>query len=152
MSSNFAKWLGMMSNNETGVRRIDQGLLLLRLCIGFMMLLGHGSDKLINFSEYAQNFPDPIGLGNTFALVMVIFAEFFCSLAIIFGLYTRLAVIPPSIIMLFGVFVVHTNDPWLNKELALLYLIPYLTLLLAGPGRYSLDRKIFTSRLNGYIR
>jgi len=130
MSLKISRWLGMMSNNETGGRRIDQGLLLLRLCIGFLMLLGHGSDKLINFSEYAQNFPDPTGLGSTFALVMVIFAEFFCSLAIIFGLYTRLAVIPPAIIMLVGVFVVHTNDPWLDKELALLYLISYLTLLL----------------------
>ena len=149
MSSKISRWLGMMPDNEPGGRRIDQGLLLLRLCIGFLMLLGHGSDKLINFSVYVQNFPDPLGLGSTFALIMVIFAEFFCSLAIVFGLYTRLAVIPPAIIMLFGVFVIHANDPWPEKELALLYLIPYLTILITGPGRYSLDRKMFSSRLNG---
>jgi putative oxidoreductase len=39
-------------------------------------------------------------------------------------------------------FVVHSGDPWAKKELALLFAIPYLTLLLAGGGRFALERVI----------
>jgi putative oxidoreductase len=41
--------------------------------------------------------------------------------------------------MLVAAFVVHGDDPWSKKELALLYAIPFLTLGLTGPGRFSID-------------
>ena len=70
------------------------GLLILRVCLGCMMLFGHGWGKLLNFSEYAEKFPDPIGLGVTVSLILAIFAEFVCSILVVLGLATRLAVIP----------------------------------------------------------
>ena len=41
--------------------------------------------------------------------------------------------------MLVAIFVAHASDPWAKKELAFMYLVPALTLLLTGPGRFSLD-------------
>jgi putative oxidoreductase len=38
------------------------------------------------------------------------------------------------------VFVVHSGDPFGDKESGLIYLLMYLTLFLTGPGKYSLDR------------
>jgi len=35
--------------------------------------------------------------------------------------------------------VVHADDPWARKELALLYLLVGVVILVAGPGRLSLD-------------
>jgi putative oxidoreductase len=44
--------------------------------------------------------------------------------------------------MLVAAFIVHGDDPFQKKELALLFLTPFLALLLAGPGRFSLDAVI----------
>jgi len=73
---------------------------------------------------------------------LTVFAELFCSLAPVFGFITRGSAIPLIIAMLTAALVIHGDDPRGKKELALLYLAPYVTLLFAGPGKYSLDRII----------
>lgn len=116
------------------------GLLLLRLVAGGMMLFGHGWAKLVDFSDIASNFPDPLGLGsNSFSLALAVFAEFFCAAAVMIGIGTRLAAIPLIITMLVAAFVVHSDDPWAKKELALLYAVPFLTLVFTGAGKFSFD-------------
>ena len=117
------------------------GLLVLRVSISAMMLT-HGLYKLTNFSTMSQNF-DPIGLGGTISLSLVIFAEVFCSLAIMLGLFTRLSVIPLMVAMCVAAFVTHGGQAFDKKELALLYLAFYVTLFITGPGRYSIDRLLW---------
>ncbi len=120
----------------------DWGLLLLRVGVGLLMLLGHGWPKLSNFSTMLEQFPDPIGLGAGLSLTLATFAEFLCSILILVGLFTRLASIPLIINMLVALFFVHMGDPWIRQERVLLYLVLYLTLLLAGAGRFSIDDSI----------
>jgi len=107
------------------------------------MMFAHGADKLVNFGDNVLQFPNPLGLGATASLVLVVFAEFFCSIAIGFGFLTRLATIPPIITMLIAAFVVHAPDPWPRKELAVVYLLLYIVILIAGPGKHSIDQRIF---------
>jgi putative oxidoreductase len=123
----------------TGDISLSIGLLILRVAVGSMIIMGHGWGKLIHFAEKASVFPDPLGLGSTISLSLAIFAEVFCSIAIILGFATRLAVIPLIIMMSVATFIFHADDPWQKKEFALLYLVPFLTLLFTGAGRYSLD-------------
>jgi uncharacterized membrane protein YphA (DoxX/SURF4 family) len=33
----------------------------------------------------------------------------------------------------------HAPDPWAKKELVLIFALPFLALLIAGPGRISVD-------------
>jgi putative oxidoreductase len=68
-----------------------------------------------------------------------VFAEFFCSILLILGLFTRLAAIPLVIGMAVAAFVVHGADPFAAKELSLLYLFIYVALIFTGPGRHSVD-------------
>ena len=96
----------------------------------------------MSFGERAASFPDPLGVGNSLSMGLVVFAEFFCALAIAVGLLTRGAVIPLIITMLVAGLVIHGDDPWQKKELAFLYLVPLVTLLFTGSGRFSLDRVI----------
>ena len=67
-------------------------------------------------------------------------AEVVCSLLLVLGLGTRVAAVLPLVSMLVAAFVVHSGDPWAKRELALLFAVPYLTLLLAGGGRFALER------------
>jgi putative oxidoreductase len=120
-------------------RSVSIGLLIMRLFLGLTMAFGHGWGKLTNFSEVATQFPDPFGIGLGLTLGLVVFAEFFCSLALALGVATRAAVIPLIIAMGTAAFVIHADDPFATKEKALLYLVSYVAILIAGPGRYALD-------------
>lgn len=117
----------------------DFGLLVLRLSIGALMVT-HGLPKLTNFNQIVSDGHFiPVFGSVALGLALTVMAEFFMSLFLIAGLLTRLSIIPLIITMLVAVFVAHANDPFSVKEHALLFLFPYITLLLAGPGRFSAD-------------
>lgn len=124
----------------------DAGLLLLRVTIGSMMLFGHGLPKLLEFSEKAATFADPLGVGSTTSLVLAIGGEVVASALVIVGLGTRLAAVPLLITMLVAALLVHADDPWARKEFALLYAVPAIVLMLTGPGRFALDAFFVRSR------
>ena len=115
------------------------GLLVLRLGTGTMLLALHGWSKLVNFEERRATFADPIGIGPMPGLVLTVFAEVFCSLAVAIGLFTRLAAIPPLVVVSVAFFIVHAGDPWRTRELPLLFAVPLLTLAFTGAGAYSVD-------------
>ncbi len=119
--------------------KTDLGLLLLRVSFGSMMLFSHGWGKLTGFSEYAAKFPDPFGAGPTVSLALAVFAEVFCAAAVVLGAATKFAVIPLMITMAVAFFMIHGADPWGKKELAFAFFSAYTTVLLLGPGRFSVD-------------
>jgi putative oxidoreductase len=120
-------------------------LLVLRVWIGVEMMVVHGVDKLMNFSTYAQDFQDPLGVGRTASLALVIFAEVVASMFLVAGLFTRLAALVLIIDMTVAFVFVHkcALSGSNNGELAFLYLLAYVVLFLAGPGRVSADKILF---------
>src|SRR5689334_18283490 len=117
-------------------------LLVLRVGAGSLMLMKHGLDKLMHFSQKAGGFADPFGIGSTASLSLSVFAEFFCAVFIILGLFTRLATIPLIVNMCVALFIAHKGDFFGQGELAGLFLVVFFTLLFTGPGKVSLDRLI----------
>lgn len=116
-------------------------MLLLRLGVGLLML-NHGYEKLIKFAEMKNSFMNFMGLGSTTSLILVIFAEFFCSILIIIGLFTRLATIPLIITMSVVLFMVTHGNFFDKGETPSLFLLAYIVLLIVGPGRASVDGMI----------
>ena len=115
-------------------------ILLLIGRIGFgAMFISHGLQKLINFKSLAGSFPSIMGLGSTLSLCLAIFAEVFCTLAFMTGFLYRLSMLPMIFTMVIAAFVVHANDPFATKELAMLYLLIFAIMYLAGPGSIAID-------------
>lgn len=115
--------------------------------IAASLMLTHGFPKLQKLLSGEEiQFADPYGLGVTTSFVLVIFAEFFCSILVILGLATRLAAIPLMITMSTAVIFAHANDPFGVKEKPLLFLLIFAFLLVVGSGRYSIDRVIERNR------
>ncbi len=93
----------------------------------------------MNFPSKAQTFFDPFHIGNQWSLVLVVFAEVFCSIMLLLGLFTRLVLLPLIITMVIALFMVNWGKGWDAAESATLYLSVYLLLLFLGPGQYSAD-------------
>lgn len=123
--------------------QISVGLLLLRVAFGCFMLV-HGIQKAMGFSEMSETFPDPMGVGNQLSLMMAVGAEIGCSILLIVGLGTRLAVVPLAFTMIVALFVIHSDDPWNVKELAAVFLTVYAVIFITGPGSFSLDAALLS--------
>lgn len=117
----------------------DIALLVARIGIATLMLT-HGIPKLMMLLSGAPiQFPPVMGMSPELSLGLVIFAEVFCSLLLIAGFATRLAVIPLIITMLIAALVIHVADPFGKQEPSLQYLLVYIVLLFTGSGKYSID-------------
>jgi putative oxidoreductase len=123
---------------------VDCGLLALRLWLGLSMLLIHGLGKLQNFSGTVGFFG---GMGIPAPLAWAaILNESLGSVLLIVGLATRWAALAAATGMLVAFIQVHhmvlaQGNPH-SGELAFIYLGGYVALLMAGPGRWSLDAKL----------
>lgn len=116
------------------------GLLILRAGIGGLMISAHGWPKLQKLlSGGPIQFPNPIGLGSELSFILVVFAEFFCSILLILGALTRLSLIPLIKTMAVAIFIVKSGKPLDVIELPLLFLIVYISLFLTGPGKYTIN-------------
>lgn len=125
------------------------GLLFLRVFLGMAMFLGHGLGKWEKlFAGGDIQFADPFGIGALPSLAMAVFAEVICAILLVFGLLTRAVLIPLIVIMLVAIFAVHSSDGFGGMEKALLYGAGFLTLMLTGPGTYSMDGFLRTRKQN----
>ncbi|MDQ3190272.1 MAG: DoxX family protein [Bacteroidota bacterium] len=123
------------------IQLIHSLLLMLRIGVSALMLT-HGLPKLSKLIEGNLQFPDPLGIGMASSLVLAVFAEAICSFLILFGVATRIATIPLIITMATAAFVVHLEDPFNKKELPILYILIYLTILILGSGKFAIDNWI----------
>ena len=118
----------------------DLSLVFFRISISGMMLV-HGIPKIERLFSSPIEFGDPIGVGPTLSLVLTLIGEVIAPILIIIGFKTKLAAIPAAITMFVAAFVVHLQDDFGTKEKALLYLVCFIVIFLAGPGKYAIDNK-----------
>ncbi|WP_395044590.1 DoxX family protein [Flavobacterium sp.] len=131
----------------------DLGLLLIRLIIGLLMAF-YGYEKLSHFSEmassdfWAKNVSF-LGMTGKTPLALTIFAELFCSVLLIFGLFSRISTMILMFCMgyiflvVFPFSIINQGDNGHEFNTAFVYFMIYLGLFFTGPGKYSLDHKFF---------
>ncbi len=118
------------------------GLTVLRVVVG-LVFVAHGWRKvMVGFDQVSQSFaglgiPAPLA-----AAVLAMLAELVGGALLIIGLKTRLAAIPPAIVMVVATVVAHLPHGFFlpkGYEYTLVLLAALVTLILAGPGPYSVD-------------
>ena len=129
----------LSTNYSSGA--FNTAMLFLRITAGGLMLV-HGYDKMVHFNETVSHMMNFIGIGSKATTALVIFAEFFCSMLLILGLFTRLACVPLIICMSVALFMASNGDFLGKGQLAALFLICFIVLLFLGAGKVSIDSMI----------
>lgn len=122
--------------------------LFMRLFVG-VMFLQFGIRHLVNYSELCNSFPTVLNMSSECSLIIMIIIELVCSLLIMAGFLTRLSVIPPICAMIAAeYYILHNMLPNLPVYgldstdpgyLPIMFIGIYIYLLIAGPGKISLD-------------
>ena len=123
----------------------DFGILLIRVGVGFSFILIHGLQKFQGGPELWLNLGKAMSnLGITFLPqfwgFMSMFAEFFCPMFLILGLFFR----PAAFILTFNMFVALMShfsrmDPWGRLDHAMNMMFVFAGLFIIGAGKYSID-------------
>lgn len=122
--------------------------LFIRLFVG-MMLLQFGIRHLVNYSVLCNSFPTVLNMSSECSLIIMITIELVCSLLIMAGFMTRLSTLPPIFAMIAAeYYTLHDMVPFLPVYgldstdpgyLPIMFIGIYFYLLIAGPGKISLD-------------
>jgi putative oxidoreductase len=140
--------LGRLLNAKFVPSNTDAGLLILRIGTGLILFLRHGWEKVSQWTLSNPHFPNPLHIGHSTSWVLAMTSDGICSLLIILGVGTRWL----SLYCFVNIFVawalVH-HFPFFGKnpgadhgELITLYLSALVALMVAGPGRYSVDAMV----------
>jgi putative oxidoreductase len=124
---------------------IDMALLVLRLWAGILLFLQHGLVKVMHFSAMSAHFPNPIHVGPLPSLLFATLSDAICSLLVAIGLGTRYAALIVVINLGTAFTLVHRfqlSGPH-SGELPLLFSGAFLTIVIAGAGRFSLDAALW---------
>ena len=115
----------------------DLGLLVFRVGLSASVFVAHGIPKLTNILGGNWDFPDPIGLGPELSLILSAGAECVCTVFIALGLWVRVSTVPLIFTMIVATWVINAGAPFLHQEKSFVYLLGWVLLFLAGPGRYT---------------
>jgi len=124
-------------------RKVECGLLALRLTAAIPLFLKHGTEKLFRFHHMMGFFPNPLHAGVLPSLLFATLSDGICSVLIMIGLATRWAALICFINIFVALVFVHHfvlfGPQGDHGEAMLLYLAAMATLFLSGAGKYSVD-------------
>lgn len=119
----------------------DLGLLFLRVSIGLLMFLSLGLTKLTQIgTPETANFVSLMGIAPKFIHLMSAITEGVASILIALGIFTRFSAGLLAIAMLSATYVSYSVGTF--YEHPLLFAFVFISLVLTGGGKYSIDENI----------
>lgn len=126
-------------------------ILILRILLG-VVFFAHGAQKLLGwfggrgFTTTIENWSANMNIPVFFGY-LGIFAEFFGGIAVLIGLLTRISSFGIAVVMSVAILKVNLSGGFFNPggfEYPLTLFIIAIIIFLYGPGKYSLDDKLFS--------
>jgi putative oxidoreductase len=140
--SNFFKNLFLYSAGHTYSNlsrlflRLFTGIMFLQLCIR----------QMLNFDKILPTFDGFLGMSPEASMIALVVVELLCAVCIMLGLLTRLAVLFPLGLMLVAENIFMSTNAVVPNQLfnfepgyPVMFIGIFVFLLLAGPGKISLD-------------
>jgi putative oxidoreductase len=134
-------------------QRMAMGLTIIRVIVGIVFLI-HGAQKLFvfgihgitaGFGQFGVPFP-------ALSAPVVTFVELLGGIALVLGLFTRIAAILIAIDMLGAIVFVHFKGGFFlpaGYEYPLTLMVVMIAIAIAGPGEYAVDNRFFGRGVRG---
>ncbi len=124
---------------------LDAALVLLRVALG-AVFIAHGGQKLFQFgiAGTAATFAEMGVVLPAMTASVVAFIEFFGGIALVIGLYTRLAAAGGAVVMLGAMLMVRLPGGFFLPDGIEFVMVNFAiagAIAMVGPGAYSLDAK-----------
>lgn len=158
-------WIWRLYHVDENSKATDVGLLLIRIAVSLCLFYHHGAEKFYDFHTLTHHNLDPIGFGVTASVLIAGLSDGVCSLLVLAGFLSRYAalfvlltlntvwwVMDSGLNRLLGLpvaergghpaavaEVVHSMPGFMNVPM---YILGFLVIFIAGPGRYSVDRAL----------
>ena len=150
------KWLQSLFMMNVGHTYSNLSRLFLRLFTG-LMFLQLGVRQMLHLEEFANSSMGAIATANDSTIVAIVVIEIVCAVFIILGLFTRLALLPSIGVMIYAetVMIAATKVSSAGQMFIfepgypLMFLGIFAYMLLAGPGKISLDYLIAIHTISG---
>ncbi|UWX61245.1 DoxX family protein [Chryseobacterium oranimense] len=133
------KLIHTITNTSLEGRLIHIALFVFRILLSIELITAHGLKKLGVGVAEPEKVPNPLHLPEAFNSLFADASNLVFPVFVIFGFFTRIAVLPILAVTLTGYFILHWNDALLIKDTPFMYSLCYLFLLFVGPGKYSVD-------------
>ncbi len=140
--ANFFKTLFMYSAGHTYGNlsrlflRLFTGIMFLQLCIR----------QMLDFDQIVPTFQGFMGMSPEGSMTLLVVVELLCAVCIILGLLTRVAILLPLGLMIFAEHFVVASPDAVSSQLfnfqpgyPVMFIGIFIYMLLAGPGKISLD-------------
>ena len=143
------KLFNVLFSDQLFKNSFDWSILILRIIPSFYMFYYHGLKKISSTASWewlgkAAMSVVGIEFGFIFFGFIAALSEGVLVWLVFLGVFTRLS----SLFLIFTMFFAsayHLSDGE-SAESALIYLTIYLVVFILGPGRYSLDEKLFSTK------
>ncbi|MBP5688924.1 MAG: DoxX family protein [Muribaculaceae bacterium] len=138
------KWLQSLFMMNVGHTYSNLSRLFLRLFTG-LMFLQLGVRQMLHLEEFANSSMGAIATANDSTIVAIVVIEIVCAVFIILGLFTRLALLPSIGVMIYaetmmpGVAGGAQQMFFFEPGYPIMFLGIFVYMMLAGPGKISLD-------------
>ena len=121
--------------------KADSAILFLRLFIG-TILFTQAITKSQQYPWLEQEYPSLWGLSSADVVSLVGIIEAVAGALLAVGLFTRITSAVMTVVMVGAAFLLFPHQSFDQAELKVVYGGIYIFLLIAGAGRYSLDRLV----------
>jgi len=116
--------------------------LIFRVLLAWELFRVHGLKKFRLVNGKKEHVPNPLHLPEKLNGFVATFSDSVVPFLVMFGIATRLVILPVIGVTTIGYFIVHKNDTAEIKDIPYMYTLSFLLLLILGAGTYSLDSYI----------
>jgi putative oxidoreductase len=122
---------------------LNNGIMLaFRVLLMLELFRVHGMKKFRVQNGDREHVPNPLHLPEKLNSLVATFSDTVVPVLVVFGIATRLVLLPSIGVTAIGYFVVHRKDSAEVRDVPYMYTLSLLLLLAIGPGTYSADNYI----------
>jgi putative oxidoreductase len=128
---------------------LNNGIMLaFRVLLMLELFRVHGMKKFRVQNGEREHVPNPLHLPEKLNSLVATFSDTVVPVLVVFGIATRLVLLPSIGVTAIGYFVVHRKDSIEVRDVPYMYTLSLLFLWAVGPGTYSADNYILHNFFN----